>query len=111
MEQASKSQALSLKGQCHEIFASGFFHETSTPEPLKIMSGLFRIFSKFAKIFTSQSAPPVSTTPAVIFATGTAGVVDTGGKSYKVTEFVWSKTAPYVKVSNNVKSLAYDTGI
>ncbi len=24
------------KGQCHKIFASGFFHESSTPKPLKI---------------------------------------------------------------------------
>jgi hypothetical protein len=88
MEQASKSQALSLKGQCHEIFASGFFHETSTPEPLKIMLGLFRIFSKFAKIFASHSKPLVSATQAEIVATGTAGVVDTGGKNDKITEFI-----------------------
>ncbi len=33
-----------------------------------------------AEIFTSQGAPPVSTTPAVNFAIGTAGVVDTGSK-------------------------------
>jgi len=32
------------------------------------------------KIFAIQSAPPVSTTPAANFATGTTGVVDTGGK-------------------------------
>ncbi len=25
----------SLKGQCHEIFASGFFHESSSSKPLK----------------------------------------------------------------------------
>jgi hypothetical protein len=30
--------------------------------------------------FASQGAPPVSTTPAASFATGTAGVVDTGEK-------------------------------
>jgi hypothetical protein len=35
-----------LKGQCHEITL-----------------GSFRIFQKFAEIFASQGAPPVSTTP------------------------------------------------
>jgi len=39
-----------------------------------------RDFRKFADIFASQGAPPVPTTPAVNFAIGTAGVVDTGGK-------------------------------
>ncbi len=28
--------SFALKGQCHNIFASGFFHESSSPEPLKI---------------------------------------------------------------------------
>ncbi len=32
------------------------------------------------EIFASQGAPTVSTAPAVIFPTGTAGVVDTSGK-------------------------------
>ena len=35
---------------------------------------------KFSEIFASQGAPPVSTTLAAKFATGTSGVVDTGGK-------------------------------
>jgi hypothetical protein len=38
------------------------------------------IFRKFAEIFASQGAPPVSTTPAAKFATSFACVVDTGGK-------------------------------
>ncbi len=38
--------------------------------------GPFRIFWKFAEIFASQGAQPVSTTPAANF----ASVVDTGGK-------------------------------
>ncbi len=32
------------------------------------------------KIFASQGAPPVSTTPAANFATSFSSVVDTGGK-------------------------------
>ncbi len=35
-----------LKGQCHETFASGFFHESVSPQPQSIPLGPFRIFSK-----------------------------------------------------------------
>jgi hypothetical protein len=52
-----------LKGQCHEIFASGFFHELSPPKPLKITLGSLRLFRKFAEVFASQGAPTVSMTP------------------------------------------------
>jgi hypothetical protein len=52
-----------LKGQCHEIFASGFFHESSSPKSLKKALRSFQFFQKFVEIFTSQCAPPVSTTP------------------------------------------------
>jgi hypothetical protein len=38
---------LVLKGQCHEFFASGFFHEPSSPKHQKNnIRGMFRIFSK-----------------------------------------------------------------
>jgi hypothetical protein len=94
-----------LKGQCHEIFASGFFHESaspSPPHPRVFHLDRFKFFRKFAEIFASQGAPPVSTTPAAklpqvsttsvanlpqVSATPAAnyytiftGVVDTGGK-------------------------------
>jgi hypothetical protein len=48
--------------------------------PQKITLEHFKFFRKFAEIFASQSAPPVSTTPVVNFATSSAGVVDTRGK-------------------------------
>jgi hypothetical protein len=35
-----------LKGQCHKIFASGFFHEPVCPKPLIIPIRTFQIFSK-----------------------------------------------------------------
>jgi hypothetical protein len=57
------------------FFASGFFHESPSPKPLKITVGSFRIFLKFAEIFASQGAPP-----AANFATGSPCAVDTGGK-------------------------------
>ncbi len=58
------------KKRCHEIFCFRFFSWVSFP----YASELFR---KTAEIFAKQGAPPVSTTPAANFATGTAGVVDT----------------------------------
>ncbi len=82
---------MSFKGRVSRIFASDFFHESSSPKPLKITLGSFQIFLKFAEIFASQGAPPVSMTqvvtlppvstkPAANFATSSAVVVDTGGK-------------------------------
>jgi hypothetical protein len=37
-----------LKGQCHRFFASDFFHESSSPNPMKTTVGLFQIFSKIS---------------------------------------------------------------
>jgi hypothetical protein len=52
------------------------------PQPQSIPIGPFQIFSKIRgdKIFISQGAPPVSTTPVANFATSFASVVDTDGK-------------------------------
>ncbi len=55
-----------LKGQCHEIFASGFFHESVSPKPLSIPLGPFRIFSKIRGDIRSLRL--------------TTGINDTGGK-------------------------------
>ncbi len=73
------------------FFASGFFHESVSPQLQSIPFRPFRIFSKFAEIFASQGAPPVSTTPVANlppvsatpvanFSTIFASVVDTGSK-------------------------------
>jgi hypothetical protein len=35
-----------LKGQCHEISTSCFFHESGSPKALSILLGPFRFFSK-----------------------------------------------------------------
>ncbi len=75
-----------LKGQCHEIFASGFFHESVSPKPLSIPLGPFRIFSKIrgdicsSRLTTGGKFATVSTTPAANLATSFTSVVDTGGK-------------------------------
>jgi hypothetical protein len=57
-----------LKGRRHEIFpASGFFHESSSPKPLKIP--------------LCQCAPPVSITPAAnLPPVPSICVIDTSGK-------------------------------
>ncbi len=56
-----------LKGQCPKTFCFRFFHESSSPKPLKITLGSFQFFGKFAEIFASQGAPH-------------AGINDTVGK-------------------------------
>jgi hypothetical protein len=83
-------------------FASGFFHESVSPQPQSIPLGPFKIFSKihgdirmsrFATGInntggkfatgvndTGGNLPPVSTTPAANFATSFPSIVDTGGK-------------------------------
>jgi hypothetical protein len=55
-----------LKGQCHEIFVSGSFHESVSPQPQSIPLRPFRIFSKICGDIRSSR-----------FATG---VNETGGK-------------------------------
>ena len=50
------------------------------PHPRVFHLGHFEFFRKFAEIFASQGAPPVSTTPVANFSTIVARVVDTGGK-------------------------------
>jgi hypothetical protein len=70
------SNGKKLKRQGHEIFASGFFHESSSTQSSEITLGSFRVLSKFEEIFASEGAPPVSTTPAANFATGTACTVE-----------------------------------
>ncbi len=71
-------------GQCHKIFDFRFFHESVSPQPLSIPLGPLQIFHNFSEIFAAQGAtpvssgggsPPVSTTPAANFATGTAVIV------------------------------------
>ncbi len=50
------------------------------PSPREFHLDRFEFFRKFAEIFVSQGAPPVSTTPVANFPTIFANVVDTGGK-------------------------------
>jgi hypothetical protein len=65
-----------IVGKCHEIFASGIFDESVSPQPRSIPLGPLQ---KFAEIFASQGAPPVSTIPEENFSTTFASIVDTGG--------------------------------
>ncbi len=66
-----------------------FFMNQFPPHPRVFHLDHFKFFRKFAEIFASQGAPPVSTTsvatpvsttPAANFYTIFASVVDTGGK-------------------------------
>jgi hypothetical protein len=68
-----------------------FFMNQFPPSPRVFHIDRFEFFRKFAEIFASQGAPPVSTTPVANlppasvtpvanFSTISASVVDTGGK-------------------------------
>jgi hypothetical protein len=50
------------------------------PSPRVFHLDRFEFFRKFAEIFASQGAPPVSTTQVANLSTIFASVVDTGGK-------------------------------
>ncbi len=54
---------LHLKGQCHESFCFRFFPWITFPQAPENNIRAFQFFRKFAEIFASQGAPPVSTTP------------------------------------------------
>jgi hypothetical protein len=62
-------------------FCFRFFHESSFPQApennTRVISNFLR---KYAETFTSEGAPPVSTTPTANFASSSASVVDIGGK-------------------------------
>jgi hypothetical protein len=77
---------LQARDNVTRFFALGCFYESSSPKPLKITLGSFRFFLNLT---------PVLTTPAANFATGTAGVVDTGCKflpSVTKTPVQWQTT-------------------
>jgi hypothetical protein len=68
-----------------------FFMNQFPPSPIVSHQDRFEFFRKFAEIFASKGAPPVSmtpvanlppvsATPAANFANSFASVVDTGGK-------------------------------
>jgi hypothetical protein len=48
-----------LKGQCHGIFPSNFFHKSSSPKPLKITQGSFRIVDTGGKFAALVSLIPL----------------------------------------------------
>ncbi len=84
-----------------------FFINQFTPHPRVFHLDRFEIFRKFAEIFASQGAPPVSTTPvanlppvsatlAANFYTIFASVFDTGGKFATGVNDTGGKFAPGV---------------
>ncbi len=49
------SSAISIKGQCHEIF-DFFFHESGSPKPISIHKAVSIFVRKFLEIFAAQGA-------------------------------------------------------
>ncbi len=81
--EAKNLVTLSLeKDSVRRFFASGFFHESVSPQPQSIPLRPFRSFSKIhGDIRESRcTTAPVSATPVANFSTIFASVVDTGGK-------------------------------
>jgi hypothetical protein len=62
-------------------------------------------------IFASQDALPVSTTPVVNFAPGTAGVADTGGKFSTGDNDTGSKFAAGVSESGKLPLVSPTLGV
>jgi hypothetical protein len=60
-----------------EFFASGFFHESVSPQPQSIPLGPFQIRGDIRKL---RCTGINDSAPAANFATSFASVVDTGGK-------------------------------
>ena len=59
-----------LKGQCHEFFASGFFHESVSPQHQSIPLGPFQILLKVRRDICKSRCTTGKAT----------GINDTGGK-------------------------------
>jgi hypothetical protein len=74
-----------------------FFMNQFPPSPRVFHLDRFDCFRKFAEIFASQCAPPVSTTPVANISTIFASVVDTGGKLPPVS------TTPVANNGNNIR--------
>jgi hypothetical protein len=70
-----------LKGTVSRDFLLLVFFMNQFPPSSRVFHlDRFKFFLKFAEIFASQGAPPVSATPVANFSTIFASVVDTGGK-------------------------------
>ncbi len=70
-----------IKGTVSRDFLLPVFFTNHLPEALENNIRVISNFSQIlAEIFDSPGAPSELTTPAANLATGTAGVVDTGGK-------------------------------
>ncbi len=62
-KEAKKVKQLTFKGTVSRDFLLHIFHESYSPEPLKITFGSFLISSKIFGDIASQGAPQVSMTP------------------------------------------------
>jgi hypothetical protein len=70
-----------FKGTVSRVFLLlVFFMNQFAPSPRVIRKDRFEFFRKFAEIFASLCAPPVSTTPTAKFSTIFPSVDDIGGK-------------------------------
>ncbi len=81
-------QKIRLKGQCHEIFFSGFFHGSASPQPQSIPLGPFQIFPKIrGDICKTRCTIGINYTGGKF----STGVNDTGGNIATVINDTGSK--------------------
>jgi hypothetical protein len=88
-EQSYKTHLNFLKGQCHRFFASDFFHESSSPKPLKITLRSFQYFSKIRGDICNSRC--------------TTGINDTGGNSATGVNNTGGKQWEQYQISDNIK--------
>jgi hypothetical protein len=70
-----------LNGQCHKIFCFRFFHESSSPQPLKLKLGVFKYLQRYLQVKVHHQYQRHGVNDiGDKFSTGIAGVIDTGGK-------------------------------
>ncbi len=118
---ATQCSYITLKGTVsRDYLPLVFFMNQFPPSPRVSHQDRFEFFQKFAEIFASQGAPPVSTTPAAYlppvsrtpaanFATSFASVVDTGGKFATSVNDTGGKYATGVNVtSGNLPQVSYN---
>jgi hypothetical protein len=93
-----------LKGTLsRDFFASGFFHESSSPKPLEVTLGSFRIFLKIRLDIRNSTCTTGINDTGDKFAIGTVGVVDTGGKvTTGVNDTLMAKNGNNIRLSQAV---------
>ncbi len=101
-----------LKGQCREIFASGFFHRSSFPKPLKITIGSFPILLKIRKSSCTTNINDTTTTTTtstkICHLCQLHGWIATSISTTPAVNLPPVSTTPVVNNENNIRLLKWN---